>query len=184
MYPVYLARQLLTNRAGLNARLRVDVGQTGFFDGREFRTFRELDMASGSGLVIKAVVPLNIILFGLAVELISGSLRVETVAAGTEGGSFSETLPIFPRNTMSERPTPVYATQVSLTAGGTHTGGTTLDVIRAQTSGIGSQAGSVGAEGGDERGVGAGTYYFRLTASGTDPAVGVFRARWEERPAV
>lgn len=33
---------LMTDGNGPNARLRVDVGQTGFFAGREFRTFRRL----------------------------------------------------------------------------------------------------------------------------------------------
>lgn len=168
--------------SGPDRRLRVDVGQTGFFAGREFRTFRELNITTGTTLVIKAVVPVNVILFGLTLDIISGSVRQETVAGGTEGGSFSETLPIFGRNNMSERPTPFYTPQVVLTAGGTHTGGTTLDVIRLQTSNIGAQSSSVGSVEGDERGVAIGTYYFRLTASGADPTVGVFKARWEERP--
>lgn len=167
---------------GPNQRLRVDVGQTGFFAGREARTFRELAIPTGNTIVVKAVVPLNIILFGLSVFLTDGAVKVETMVGGTEGGTFSETLPIFPRNTMTERPTPFYVPQVVLTAGGTHTGGTVLDVLYAATSGIGSQAASVGVETGDERGVGAGTYYFRITASGSATATGVFKARWEERP--
>ena len=170
------------NGAGPNQRLRVDVGQTGFFAGREARTFREIDLATGTTLVIKAVVPINIILFGLSLFLTNGSVKVETMVGGTEGGTFSETLPIFPRNTMSERPSPFYTPVVTLTAGGTHTGGTVLDVLLAQTTNVGSQSASVGVETGDERGVGAGTYYFRLTASGSGNSIGVFKARWEERP--
>lgn len=167
---------------GTKRRIRVDVGQTGFFTGREFRTFREFNIATGSSLVVKVVVPINIILFGIRFDLISGSLKVETVVGGTEGGSFSGTLPIIPANAMSERPTPIYATQVVATDGGTHTGGTVIDVIRAQTSGQGSQVAGVGSSAQDERGVAAGTYYFRLTASGSDASVGVLKARWEERP--
>lgn len=168
---------------GINPRIRVDVGQTGFFAGREFRTFKELNIPISSIYVIKAFVPINVILFGLSVGIEAGHLRLATVAGGTEGGSFSETLPIFGRNNMSERPLPLYTPVVALTAGGTHTGGTEIDILRLKSNNNTNQATTVGAEGGDERGVAAGTYYFRLqNLSATDAVVGVFSARWEERP--
>lgn len=167
---------------GPNRRLRVDVGQTGFFAGREFRTFKELNIAASGSYVIKAVVPVDIILFGIHAAIEAGHLRVATVLGGSEGGSFSETLPIFGRNNMSERPTPFYAPLVILSAGGTHTGGVEIDVLRLKANSNTNQASTVGAEGGDERGVGANTYYLRLTnLSGTDAIAGVFSARWEER---
>lgn len=164
---------------GTNPRIRVDVGEPSFFDGRQFRTFKELNLTLGSTYVIKAVVPKNVILYGLELALTSGEVKLSTVVAGTEGGSFSETLPIFPRNTMSERPTPFYTPTVVLTAGGTHTGGTVLDMIWLKTADNSNFANSVGGAPGDERGVGAGTYYFRLNA--VIAATGTFKARWEER---
>lgn len=171
-------------------RVRVDVAQTSFFEGREFRTFKELNVAAGATYVIKAVVPLNIILFGLEVNLDSGFLRLGTYAGGTEGGTFSETLPIFGANNMSggndhrnDYNGGIYAAQTVLTAGGTHTGGTELDVIRLKVAGISQQASSVGSGATDERGVGTNTYYFRLlNLSGSDAITGTFSARWEERP--
>lgn len=167
---------------GPNRRIRVDVGQTGFFAGREFRTFKELNIAASGSYVIKAVVPVDIILFGIHAAIESGHLHVATVAGGTEDGSFSETLPIIGRNNMSERPTPFYTPVVILTAGGTHTGGTEIDVLRLKANSNTNQASTVGAEGGDERGVSAATYYLRLTnLSATDAITGVFSARWEER---
>lgn len=174
-----LPASLVTDSGGPNPRIRVDVGQTGFFAGREFRTFKEWETATTSTYVIKAVVPLNIILFELRMGCEEGSVRVETVVGGTEGGTFSETLPRFNRNNMSERPTPLYTPQVTLTAGGTLTGGTLLDVLRLKTSGNSNFGSSVGVSSGDERGIGANTYYFRLTLTGF---IGVFRAWWEERP--
>ena len=171
------SEDLLTDKgSGPNRRLRVDVGQTGFFAGREFRTFVDLSLAIGASLVIKAVVPVNIILFGLNVTVLTGQIRVETSTGGTEGGVFSTALPIFPRNTMTERPTPYYTPLVALTSGGTITGGTLLDV----TAGLTDKAVAVGAEPGDERGIGPGTYYIKLTAVGV-PLVGIVKARWEER---
>ena len=187
MYPVYVASQLVTNGGGRNSRLRVDVGQTGFFDGREFRTFREFAVATTSTYVIKVVVPVNTILFEFGCELEAGTIRVETLRQGgtvVEGGSFSETLPRIPTNTMTEKPQPPYASQVLLTAGGTLTGGsvaegTIIDVLRGKAADNSNFAASVGAGGGAERGVAPATYYWRATLAAF---VGVIKARWEERP--
>lgn len=169
---------LRTDSGGSNQRIRVDVAQTSFFAGREFRTFREWATATTGSFVIKAVVPLNIILHELNVQCDAGSVRIETMVGGTEGGTFNDALPIFPTNAMTEKPQPAYVNQTTLHGGGTHTGGTTLDVLRAKTSDNSNFSGSVGA-GLAERGVAANTYYFRMTLTGFE---GVFRARWEERP--
>jgi len=174
-----IPKVLLTDQAGPSQRLRVDVAQTGFFAGREFRTFYEFSLANGASFVIQAVVPIDIILFALETEIISGQLRVETVVGGTPGGTFSTPLPVFHRNTMSEKPQPPVTPQTVLTTGGTHTGGTLLDVFLNKTADNANFASSVGVGTNDERGVGASTYYFRLTATGA--TVGVFKARWEER---
>lgn len=164
---------------GTNPRIRVDVGEPSFFGGRQFRTFKELNIGLGATYVIKAVTTKDIILYGLELSLTSGEVKLSTVTGGTEGGVFSETLPIFPRNTMSERPTPIYTPTTVLTAGGTHTGGTVLDMLWVKIADNSNFAASVGATPGDERGVGAGTYYFRLNAIAA--STGIFRARWEER---
>jgi hypothetical protein len=164
---------------GTNPRLRVDVGEPSFFDGRQFRTFHEFNMILAAVQVIKIVVPVNVILYGLVVAIATGEIRVETVAAGTEGGSFATPLPIFPRNTMTERPTPLYVPLVTMTTGGTLAGGTLLDALIVKTAGNTNFSSSVGAAVGDERGVGPGTYYFRLTA--VEATRGILRARWEER---
>lgn len=171
---------LLTLGDAPNSRIRVDVAQTGFFDGREMRTFKRISLAAGATLVVRAVVPINVILFRLAIEMVDGWADIETRSGGTAGGTFAETLPIFKRNNMSTAP--VYTPQVVLTAGGTHTGGTVLDVIAARSSGATAQAASVGNATPDERGIGAGTYYFVVTNPGSSTATGVWRAWWEERP--
>ncbi len=170
---------LMTDANGPNARLMVDVGQTSFFSGKEFRTFRRISIASGATTVIRAVVPVNVILFGLHIEVVDGWVDLETRTGGTAGGSFSETLPIFRRNNMTVAP--VFASQVVLTAGGTHTGGTVLDVVAARSSGATTQSSSVGNGISDERGIAPGTYYFALKYPGNGTATGVFRAHWEER---
>lgn len=122
---------LRTGRPGEEPRLQVDQGSTGFFAGREFRTFRRINIGAGN----------------------------------------------------SEVPPPLYTPQVTLAAGGTHTGGTVLDVLMARAAGATAQASSVGDALSDERGIAAGTYYFRISNEGSGTATGVFSARWEERPS-
>jgi len=177
--PLYVTLPLdLMTGTGTNPtrRLRVDSGQQGFYDGREFRTYYEFT----ADTVFKIVVPLDTILWSLGISLLEGECRLETVVGGTEGGTFSTILPIFGRNNMSDRPTPLYTNQVTIAAGGTHTGGTLLDVLRNKTSDNANFAGAVGVDAGDERGVAANTYYFRLTVTGTTR--GTLRCHWEERP--
>lgn len=175
-------KRLFTDGNGDNARLRVDVAQTGFFAGREFRTFLRLSIAPTAAQVIKAVVPLNIILFELKVAIKAGDLDVSTRVGGSEGGSFSTALPIFRTNNMSSIPQPPYAGQVVVTTGGTHTGGTELSVLLLKANANTNQANTIGGES-LERGIGAGTYYFDcLNLSLTDTVEGLFEARWEERP--
>lgn len=180
MVVAYPPANLMTDDPDGNPRLRVDVAQTGFFAGREFRTFRRVTTAAGATRVIKAVVPVDAILFSLQIELTDGWIDIETRVGGTEGGSFAETLPIFNRNNMTNAP--AYAVQSVLTTGGTHSGGTVLDVLAARASVATAQASSVGNGIADERGIGPGTYYFVITNPGSGPASGVFRAWWEERP--
>ena len=177
--PLYvsLPRDLMTDGGdGPNRRLRVDDGQTGFFAGREFRAYHEFT----ANTVFKVVVPINVILWDLSILLSAGQARLETVVGGTEGGSFSVPVPVFPRNTMTERQTPLYTNQVAISSGGTHTGGTVLDILVNKTADNSNFSASAGSEGGDERGIGPGTYYFRLTVTGTTS--GIIKARWEERP--
>lgn len=174
---------LRTGRPGEEPRLQVDQGSTGFFAGREFRTFRRLNIGNGQSEVIEAVVPVNVILTGLKLSVQDGWADVETIVGGTPGGTFGTPLPIFNRNNMTEVPTPVYTAQVTLATGGTHTGGTILDVISARSAGSTAQASSVGDALSDERGIGPGTYYFRVANVGSGDVDGVFSARWEERPS-
>ncbi len=72
--------------------------------------------------------------------------------------------------------------QTALTAGGQHTGGTELDVIRLKVENASGAAASVGSAPQDERGIAPGTYYFRLENIGQGAATGTLKLRWEERP--
>lgn len=165
-----------------NPRLRVDLAQTGFFEGREFRTFREFSIPAGQTLALEIVVPVNAILFEQGLELDQGSLRVTNAVGGTPGGVFAEALPIIGKNNMSERPIPLYAPTITFHAGGTHTGGFIFDVHRIVAASATAQQATVGRTVGDERGIAINTYYVRYENFGTGPATGTFWFIWEERP--
>ena len=162
-------------------RLRVDVGQTGFFAGREFRTIYEFSIATGATQVIKVVAPCDTIVQMFSAELQTAALRVELLFGGTESGTFATALSIFKTNTMSSSSN--YVRQVTMMAGGTHTGGTLVDLLVLK-SGDGTSASKDVVTSANESlpvGFPAGTYYIRLVNTDGATATGVFRARWEER---
>jgi hypothetical protein len=172
--------KLMTNDNDEYARLRVDVGQTGFFAGREARTFYEFSIASEATQVIKVVAPTDTVLQSFGVETFLAEIRTELVVGGTEGGTFNTALPILKTNTMSTASD--YTPQVTMNRGGTHTGGTVVDLLFSVSGDNANKAVSAGASEDSPQGFSAGTFYIRLTNTDGATASGIFRARWEERP--
>jgi hypothetical protein len=171
--------KLMTDDDGDYARLRVDVGQTGFWAGREAYAFHEFNIATATTRVIKVVAPVNTVVQRFSIELDLAALRLELVAGGTEGGTFNTSIPVFKANTMTTASS--YTPQVTMAYGGTHTGGTVVDVLTA-ISGDKLQK-STAATATEDLPVGfpAGTYYIRIINTDGATATGIFRARWEER---
>lgn len=176
----YPPAKLMTDGDGDYARIRVDVGQTGFFAGREARTFYEFNIASGASQVIKVVAPVNTVLQTFGVELELAEIRLELVVGGTEGGTFTTPLPILKTNTMTTASS--YAPQVTMNRGGTHTGGTVVDLLTAISGANANKAIATSATEALPQGFAAGTFYIRLINTDGNTATGIFRARWEERP--
>lgn len=172
--------KLMTDDNGAYSRVRVDVGQTGFFAGREARTFYEFSIASGATQVIKVVSPIDTIVQTFSVELDLAEIRLELVVGGTEGGTFGTPLPIFKTNTMSTASS--YTPQVTMNRGGTHTGGTVVDLLTAISGANANKAVSSSASEALPQGFAAGTFYIKLINTDGATAKGIFRARWEERP--
>lgn len=171
--------ELLTGTT--NPRLRVDVGQTGFFEKREFEMFREFETATTATYVLRVVAPVNFILHDLSLELEAGTARLATFAGGTPTGAFSETLPYVAANTMTEDP-PAYTPQIVLTAiptGGSLAGGSAIRVTRVKAADNSNFAASVGSTPDLVAGRAPGTYYLTLQLTA---AIGVLKARFEERP--
>ena len=177
--PDFGPSDLLTSQREGTRRLRVDIAQTGFFEGREVRTFIEYSILSGQSLVIRATVPINTILFGISVTLDQSKIRISTKVGGTAGGTWAP-MPVIRKNNMTTAPT--YTPVVTIESGGTHTGGTTIDIARIVSDAGGQRASTVGGQLADERGVAPGVYYYVIENIDGATATGVFSAFWEERP--
>lgn len=185
--PVTLPPDVYSSTVSGVRRVLVDNDQTGFYEKRDFRTFKEwsqpasTQIASGATYVVRIVTPVNVIITQISFEIDNGHIRVQTVVGGTAGGTFAEVLPIFNRNNMTEAP-PASSSALTITAGGTHTGGTILDTLRLKVENSSGSSSTVGVTSGDERGISPNTYYIRVSNIGTGVVEGVMRAIWEERP--
>ena len=181
--PDFGPADLLTSDRERFRRMRVDVGQTGFFEGREFRTFREFSIASGASLFIKFTSPVDFVLFEQSLTVDAGAVRFTALTGATEATPFNTALPVIGKNRMAARPEPFYVAQVAVSADGAVTGGTAVEVFRVLSSNATAQQSTVGGANQSERGLPAGTYYLRIENIGNGAATGVYSLFWEERPA-
>lgn len=113
-----VASDMLTSGATGYRRLKVDVAQTGFFEGREFRTFVELNIPSGQSVWLRFTAPLNFILFEQALTIDSGAVRFTAIVGGAENSPFTAQLPVIGKNRMSTRRQPFYVPQCTIDSGG------------------------------------------------------------------
>lgn len=179
----YPPSKLMTDGDGPSARLRVDSGSTGFFAGREFRSFSQFNLAGSESISFKASLPIDTILQGLGINLMDGYVKLEAFMGVTSPTGFTTALPSFGANRMATRPQPYYVAQNALFEGGSFTGGTLIDLVLVKTNNNSNQASTQDAAVAGERGLAAGDYYLRLTnLSSTGSATGMLMARWEERP--
>lgn len=170
----YPPAKLMTDGDGDYARIRVDVGETHFWSGKQFRTFQKLTVTAGSSVAVRATVGVNIVLYETSFTTEDSSIEVQLRAGGTAAGPWTS-IPVIRKNTMTT--TPVVTSQVTMDYDGGHTGGTVIDLIRVTA---GNKTASVG--GGDsERGVAPGIYYYVITNTGNTTATVVFSGFWEER---
>ena len=168
----------MTDSNGNYARLRVDVGQTGFFAGREFMTFYEFSIPQGGTRTMKAVAGVDVYLQAFSADCWSGTLRVELYAGGTDTAPFTIALPSLRTNGTASIDAS-YSSHVTMAATGSHTGGTLVDVMQLNS---GNKGNSVEGGSSDPIGFPIGTYYIKLINLANQDTTGVFKARWEERP--
>lgn len=174
----YPPKVLMTDGDGPYARVRVDVGQTGFFAGREFMAFHEYSIATGASVAVRAIAGVDVLLEQFHLDNWTGDVRLELRSGSTVTSPFVNDIPVR-RTNQTDGVDLTYTTQVDMDNGGVVTGGTLLDVFQL-TSGNKSDSVSGGSQ--DPIGMPAGTYYIVIQNIGNQTATGVFKARWEERP--
>lgn len=168
----------LITSLGVNSRVKVDVGQTGFFEGREFRFEYEVS----EPIIFKFSSPIDFILRSQSLFSHDGlsTLAVWRANQGADSGDFNIPAFIKPNNAMSSAPT--YARQITINSGGSfepadenpNLAGEYIKAVAATST---AQRNTVGGSGVSERGLAAGDYYMIFT--GTNAS---YRLVFEERP--
>lgn len=174
----YPPKVLMTDGDGPYARVRVDVGQTGFFAGREFMAFHEYSILATTSIAIRAIAGVDVFLEQFSLDNWSGDVRLELRSGSTVTSPFVNDIPVR-RTNQTDGVDLTYTSQVNLDNGGVVTGGTVLDVFQLNS---GNKSDSVSGGSQDPIGMPAGTYYIVIQNIGNQTATGVFKARWEERP--
>lgn len=173
-----------------NPRLRVDNGQTGFFERRMWSLnyeFASTNPIAGTPLVFRFIMPTNFIIHAHSLNVDQGGLTLRTYSSsqGVAGGTFSATYTPSSENTMTE--VAPYVFQAQIASGGTFTpnpGELPITPLRVRTAGATAQQSSVGGEAVSEKGRAPGTYYAvlaRMTGVSGD-CTGVYNLVIEERP--
>lgn len=170
---------LLTSSSLETARHPVDVGQTGFFEGREFRISCEFDIASGETQVIKFSCTSNFILWEQRIEVDEGFLIYKPTLNPSSATGFVTEIPQYGKNRMSTAP--AVTNTVTVTTGGTITGGTVAETARIKVANATGQQASIGGAVYSERGLPAGDYYLTMKAEGANTK-GVLNLVYEIRP--
>lgn len=168
----------LTSKVDGIARLQVDIGQTGFWEGREFR----FDYEISDPIVFKFSSPVDFILQSQTLLSHDGvaTLTVWTPDQGTPSGTFATPAKVLPNNAMSDAP--AYTRQFTVNSGGTFTPtdpdpNLSKEYIKVTAATSTAQRNTVGGSGVNERGLPAGDYY--LVFTGKDAS---YRLVVEERP--
>lgn len=175
--PNSFPNKLITGASAETGRLRVDVGQTGFFEGREFRA--AIDKTAP--YTLKLVAPIDFVLQLQSLLSHDGTATFKAYTeqqVSSESAPFNDVVDTLPNNGMSTAPE--YTPQITIIGGGT----IALDGVQAprefikvKTATSTAQQSTVGGNSIKERGLPANTYY--LVFTGTDYS---YRLIYEERP--
>lgn len=184
---IEFAQDIVTSGIEGFRRLQVDVGETGFFEAREFRFLRKIR----NGFTYKFTSTVDFILYEQVFSISSGAYEFHAWREDnvTEQTPFNTDLtPYIINKNASEEYRDYggdrYQSQVSIYTGGTISIGNTeqyTDYAELRTSGSTAQRASVSQGGNTQRYLPAGTYYLQFTQLET-PLRGVYQIGWEERP--
>lgn len=169
------------NRITRHGATFVEVHKIGWLEGRTFKTYLDATLSAGQEIVIKVTHPIEIVIQDLQLDGTLGTIKMETFDSdATPSGSFTTALPNVPTNdSILERPQPFYTSQMSMTYGGSITGGTKGDIVRVKTGDVLQHSVMVGNTQVDVMFKKAGTCYVKITAETNCQFI--FKMRWEER---
>ncbi|MFP4104821.1 MAG: hypothetical protein ACLFVU_01930 [Phycisphaerae bacterium] len=171
-------------------RVAVDVRQTAFAQGRQFRISYEYDVPEDENVVLRFESPIDFILQYEVLTCDDGSVRFRAYRSDdvTESGDYDTDIPIFSNNAMNR--VGGLSGQVSIKTGGDITPDSppsslqslAVETMRIRTANANSHRASVSGACGGERGLFPGTYYLEIANIGNGKATGVLDLRWEEVP--
>lgn len=173
---VDLPKDVYTSGTNGVRRLRVDVAQTGFFDGRQFEFIKKFS----SPVVYRFTSPVPFILQQQTLNVLDGTIELFAWHSSnvTASGTWTtDPTPIWRKNEVNTG----YAGQATIASGGTISVANNnlyRDYIVVKTTDASGQRTSVGYSQSDERYHQAGVYYLQLVGSGS----GSYNLLWEERP--
>lgn len=175
---------LLTDGATGQSRLMVEDGSTGFYEGRQFRIFVELNIPAGGTRWIRITKPVNFELHEQRISLVSGSIRWSAVAGtATSPGPWTP-LTFRPRNQMTSRPLPIYVSGAVIESSNLTdavTGGIDVDLMIVSAEGQGN-SNIPATQNAGVRGLPPGVFHVKMVNNSTEAAVGVYDWWWEEKP--
>ena len=162
-------------RSWRGAALVSELGM-GFWEGRQFRLYRESTLAAAGVETIRFVAAKPFLLQYQELALIQGDAHAVIVSGGTAGGVFVPLTTVNAKYRIDMDP----VSTVTVSIGGTVTGGTEREVLLA-ASGTGGATKSAGNSASNfrTRGLPAGTYFIKITA-GSSGATGLFVLEWED----
>lgn len=156
-------------------RIRVDTGQTSFFENREFRFYHEFTLAAGTSVWLRVVAP-DIVVHQRDLVMVTGQIRYALVHSGTPAGAWTAKT-VHRVNNVAGLPS--YTGSTAVAFGGTVTSAVEEDVMLVN-GGTGGNSGTAGI-GMAEVGIAAGTHYIELRNNGAQSCTGIYRVAFEER---
>lgn len=180
---------LLTSPKFFVRRLQVDIGNTGFFDNREFRYFRELIIPAGESRWTRVTVAGDdgMILRSQKLTVDGGAVRFRAWRDADPQGltlvaPASPNSGVFRNNGLPSAPAHTQTTVIEEADQDAVTAvGTVAEVIRVRSSGATAQTSTVGQTVPGERGIAPGTYWLQFENISNGQASAVFELIFEER---
>lgn len=145
----------------------------GFWAGKQFRMYRLFAAATQ----LRFVCARDFLLTAQTLYVDDGSATLTVKTGATPSGVWTPLSTVIAKNRIGMNPVPLNIIE----AGGTFTGGTEREVIRADT-GVGPGVGFENRLPPGGRGLPAGTYYFDIAVTGT--TAGIYNFEWEELSTV